>query len=324
MSEGEAPRPSLIANYSDLFDRMPDPGFLVDAETYEVIDVNPAAELTLGLSMEKALGAQLSDFLLESDREGFAKALRMSKRRYYLRKFGVSWVGSGERRISLEIVACVLELAGGRKALQLICRDVTAEREARANEERYLRELIVLNSKLEALSTQDEMTQLANYRFFKQELHEEHERAERYGQPYSIVFCDLDHFKRYNDQNGHPAGDELLRSFAAILKSECRNLDLAARYGGEEFVVLCRSTPGEGALVLAERIRAKVAAYPFAFADKQPLGFVSVSIGVAEYGGGALREEDILKAADEALYRSKEGGRNRVTRAPGPPAADCK
>ncbi|MCM2323399.1 MAG: diguanylate cyclase [Oligoflexia bacterium] len=308
-----AQRPALAASYSDLFDRLPDPGFLLDPETFAVIDVNPATELKLGIPTEKAIGCQLSDSILDSEREEFAKALRMTKRRYYQRKFNVTWVPLTGQVLYLEAMACVLDLAEGRQALQLICRDITAEREARKKEERYLQELVALNAKLEELSTFDEMTGLANYRYFKRELSLEHERARRYGQPYSIVFCDVDHFKHYNDRNGHPAGDELLRMLGTLIKNECRNLDLPARYGGEEFAILCRSTPALGAQVLAERLRARVAKHDFQFAAQQPLGRVSISIGIGEFKNNGSSAEEVLKAADVALYASKRDGRNRVT-----------
>jgi diguanylate cyclase (GGDEF)-like protein len=123
----------------------------------------------------------------------------------------------------------------------------------------------------------------------------------------------MDHFKNYNDTNGHPAGDQLLREFAGILKTQSRETDLVARYGGEEFVVLATETPTPKVTTFAERIREMVAKHPFAHAQKQPLGHVSVSIGVASYPDDGQTPEAVLQAADQAVYASKKGGRDRVT-----------
>jgi diguanylate cyclase (GGDEF)-like protein len=144
----------------------------------------------------------------------------------------------------------------------------------------------------------------------------EHIRAQRYASQYSLVFIDADNFKHYNDRNGHPAGDRLLKELAQIVRASCRSTDLPARYGGEEFVVLCPETAHPDANVVAERIRKAVQSHPFAHADAQPLGFVSVSVGVACYPVDGQTPEAVLQSADEALYASKQNGRNRVTTAP--------
>ena len=157
------------------------------------------------------------------------------------------------------------------------------------------------------------MTQLSNFRFFKTQLAMQHERSTRFPSPYSIVFFDLDNFKHYNDQNGHPAGDELLRGVAKYLRLPCRVSDLPARYGGEEFVILCAGVNAVQAKVLAERVRMGIESAHFPHAEKQPLGIVSTSVGVASFPDNGATAESILVAADEALYVSKKSGRNRTT-----------
>jgi diguanylate cyclase (GGDEF)-like protein len=97
------------------------------------------------------------------------------------------------------------------------------------------------------------MTGLFNFRHFKEQLDVEHARASRYTTPYSVVFMDIDHFKRYNDQNGHPAGDALLKEIAQIIRSSSRVSDVPARYGGEEFAILCKGVNWEGAMRLPAR-----------------------------------------------------------------------
>src|SRR5262249_20967390 len=133
-------------------------------------------------------------------------------------------------------------------------------------------ELQRLNQKLEAMSITDEMTGLSNFRHFKQEHQREFERCSRYTLPYSLIFCDMDHFKNYNDRNGHAAGDRLLADLARVLIDCSRKIDLAARYGGEEFVLLCPNTTPEGAWIVAERIRQSVLVHPFPYGEGQPLG----------------------------------------------------
>ncbi|HVO31855.1 MAG TPA: GGDEF domain-containing protein, partial [bacterium] len=137
------------------------------------------------------------------------------------------------------------------------------------------------------------------------------------------VFLDVDHFKNYNDLNGHPAGDQLLIRLAKILTAtgddgvpevriRGRASDIAARYGGEEFVIILPETPKAGALIRAERIREELERTDFAGRATQPNGKVTVSIGVSAYPADAMTKADLIKAADEALLVAKRTGRNKV------------
>ena len=157
------------------------------------------------------------------------------------------------------------------------------------------------------------MTQLSNYRSFKKEHEKEHERAERYHTPYAIVFIDIDHFKKLNDTHGHPAGDEVLKQVAQTIKNQCRNTDYPARYGGEEFIVLCAGVPWEGAMKLAERIKKDIELLDTPYGKTQPLGKVTASFGVSGFPEHAKDPEELIQRADEALYYSKESGRNQIT-----------
>jgi diguanylate cyclase (GGDEF)-like protein len=162
------------------------------------------------------------------------------------------------------------------------------------------------NAKLEALATTDGMTGLANHRAFQGRLRTELARAERHEKPLSLLLLDVDHFKRYNDTYGHPAGDDVLCTVGRLMRGAVRETDLAARYGGEEFAVLLPDTDAETALLVAERIRAAVAAYPFPHAD------VTVSIGATHGGIAGGTPEALVASADGALYAAKRSGRNRV------------
>jgi diguanylate cyclase (GGDEF)-like protein len=123
---------------------------------------------------------------------------------------------------------------------------------------------------------------------------------------------DVDHFKIYNDTHGHPAGDEVLRTLADLIKSRLRDVDSSARYGGEEFVALLPETDWKNGKIVAEDIRAQMENYPFKGRESQPLGKVTVSFGVAEFPADAADAVSLIKKADEALYRAKDSGRNQV------------
>jgi diguanylate cyclase (GGDEF)-like protein len=161
----------------------------------------------------------------------------------------------------------------------------------------------------EQLSITDGLTRLHNHRFFHESLTREIKRVNRIREPLSMLLIDIDDFKRLNDRLGHAAGDELLSGIARILNDCVRESDLLARYGGEEFVVLASDTDREGAALLAEKIRTAIAENSFILDDSLRPTRVTVSIGVAQYGGN---RKTFFRAADRALYRAKEQGKNCV------------
>jgi diguanylate cyclase (GGDEF)-like protein len=215
--------------------------------------------------------------------------------------------------VVLKLNIFTLKLQNSTEILQVIAKDVTSEHVEKQKSVRYMVQMSRMNDQLELLSHTDEMTGLFNFRSFKEKLLEEHNRSVRFGLPYSILFCDLDQFKHYNDRNGHPAGDVLLKQLAAIFLSATRNTDVVTRYGGEEFVVICSGTDETGAYVLAERLRSKIENHPFPFAENQPLGKITISIGVSTYPRDGKTPEEVVQVADQAVYVSKNTGRNRVT-----------
>jgi diguanylate cyclase (GGDEF)-like protein/PAS domain S-box-containing protein len=306
---------SSHAQYEDLFQRMLDAVFLLDYETFSVVDVNPAGEELLKVPYRELQGKELLPWIEEEDQADFKKALRISKRRYFPRGGNVSkWKTQDGNKVLVELVICTLMLRNKREVIQMIVKDITKQHEAETKAQRYLEELKTLNQKLEALSITDELTRLANFRSFKTKLAEEHMRARRYGGKYSLVFCDLDHFKHYNDTNGHPAGDALLRTLGEIISKSTRaGIDFAARYGGEEFVIICPETSTKDASNLANRLRKNIEEFPFPNREKQPLGKVSISVGIATFPENGASEQEITQKADEAVYYSKHHGRNRIT-----------
>jgi diguanylate cyclase (GGDEF)-like protein len=153
----------------------------------------------------------------------------------------------------------------------------------------------------------DGLTGLYNQRYFKQRLAEEIERAEEQGRPLSLLFCDLDRFKGYNDRLGHVAGDKALRAVAGVILHSIRQVDLAARYGGEELTVILLDTPGTAAAEVAERIRQGVADLELGV-DRG----ITVSIGTAAFPDHAAKVEELIDKADWAMYLAKRKGRDRV------------
>ena len=182
------------------------------------------------------------------------------------------------------------------------------------------RELERVNNQLRRLAVQDELTGVPNRRYFNWLLGREWGRAARDGRPLALVLADVDHFKAFNDRYGHLAGDACLAQVAAALTRQVhRSADAVCRFGGEEFVVVLPGTDGAGAAKVAEGMRAAVAELGLEHGGS-PHRRVTVSLGVAaavpRSGGPAA--EALVQTADEALYRAKAGGRNRVAMAGGP------
>ncbi len=158
----------------------------------------------------------------------------------------------------------------------------------------------------------DELTGLYNRRFLNNVLQQQLAEARRYNQPFSLIMFDIDRFKRYNDINGHLAGDRALAEVASIMVTTARAVDYLVRYGGEEFLVILPRVGGEEAMVAAERHCQAVEQHYFAGEERLPSGKLTLSAGVACYPQNAQDAMDLLHRADMALYSAKRKGRNRV------------
>ena len=170
-----------------------------------------------------------------------------------------------------------------------------------------------LYEQTEKLATTDGLTGLLNRRTLNAQLQARLREAQRYQRPVAFLLLDVDHFKKVNDTHGHPAGDAVLQGVARVAQKQARETDLVARYGGEEIALVLPETDLRGALAIAERVRAACAAQPHATA--QGAVSVTLSIGVSAWEPGdnaRLTPEELLERADKALYRAKQGGRNRV------------
>lgn len=181
-------------------------------------------------------------------------------------------------------------------------------------------ELDILSRKLEQMAREDALTRLANRRFFNETFAAEWDRALRNNEKLSLVFIDVDHFKRYNDFYGHLGGDNCLSAMGRVLREALlRPADMAARYGGEEFVMLLPDTGGSGARKVAERVLAAVDALSLPHAASPVADRVTVSLGTATVRVvEGMSPSMLINLADEAVYRAKAGGRHRVEVGPDP------
>ena len=199
-----------------------------------------------------------------------------------------------------------------RLGLVLFETDVRAREEAGAEQDVLAMEYALLYERTRHIAITDQLTGLHNFGYFWDRLREEKARAERYQRLLSLIIVDIDHFKKYNDSHGHPAGNEVLKRIAEVLHAEAREVDIVARYGGEELVIVLPEATRRDATAMAARIRNRVWETHFEKMHTQPLGRISVSAGVATYPVDAYDESELVQRADESLYRAKEEGRNRV------------
>ena len=167
-------------------------------------------------------------------------------------------------------------------------------------------------TQFQLMSITDPLTGLLNRRYLEERLTEELNRSQRYNYAMSFMMIDIDDFKHYNDRNGHQAGDLALEMTAQCLKSALRSADVASRYGGEEFCILLPQTTLPEASAIAERIRRRVERTRYPHGKAQPLGALTVSIGISAYSQGLDTSEIIIRAADRALYLAKSHGKNCV------------
>ncbi len=176
----------------------------------------------------------------------------------------------------------------------------------------YQQQLTALTQELREVSNHDGLTQLFNRRYIEETLSKEFKRAQRYSHPLTVILSDIDHFKQVNDTHGHLAGDEVLRIISRRLRNSLRDTDILGRYGGEEFLIVLPNTGTKGGKVLAERLRHAIESEPVTFGDIHLS--INISLGITELRGEDSRDyEQLIGEADQALYQSKESGRNQAT-----------
>lgn len=231
-----------------------------------------------------------------------------SERRYKTKSFISYPITIGERRFGVLNLAD--KIGGGAYDIHdLSVIDLVAPQIALALERAEWQQRA---NQFQLMSITDPLTGLHNRRYLEARLAEELSRSKRYDYPLSFMMIDIDDFKLYNDRNGHQAGDRALEITAQCLRAELRKVDVASRYGGEEFSILLPQTSLEEAGVIADRIRRKIMTTPFPHGKTQPLGSVTVSIGLSTLSGTLDSAEAIVRAADRALYHAKHHGKNRA------------
>jgi diguanylate cyclase (GGDEF)-like protein/PAS domain S-box-containing protein len=206
----------------------------------------------------------------------------------------------------LELSSSRMATGDDETALILVVKDVTARKRAE-------REVQALNERLAELAVRDALTGLYNRRFMEASLEREITAATRNSSPLSVVIADIDHFKSVNDTFGHPAGDEALQAVSSLLARLCRKSDIACRYGGEEFLIVFPGMPVGLAADWAERARQSVSETEIAVGSGEL--HITASFGVAGFPAQGKTWQEVIGAADAALYSAKSGGRNQVRRA---------
>jgi len=261
---------------------------------------NPAAESILGYSRDEALGKILHQFLAperyhEAYQAAYPEFRRTGRGNVIGKKLEVQALRKDGTEIAVAIALSAVHIQNQWHAVGIL-RDET-ERQTQERE-------------LKRLATTDDLTGLANRRYFLGQVTPELERFRRYADPAALLMLDLDHFKQVNDTYGHAAGDAVLQHFAGITLTVLRRTDLIGRLGGEEFAALLPDTDSNGALQLAERLRWTLASLPIPV-ERGEIA-LTVSIGVTSFLHTDLQANAILIRADRALYRAKQAGRNRV------------
>jgi diguanylate cyclase (GGDEF)-like protein len=231
-----------------------------------------------------------------------------AQRRYKTNSFISFPIKLGERRIGLLNVS---DKAGGGSYddIDLSLIESFAPQMALALDRAEWQEKA---TEFQLMSITDPLTGLLNRRYLQERLNEELSRSKRYGYPMSFIMIDIDDFKLYNDRNGHQEGDHALQLTADCLKSSLRLADVASRYGGEEFCILLPQTALDEAAMIADRIRQLIHSTSYPHGKGQPLGAVTVSIGLSCYSKYLETPEMVIRAADRALYHAKSHGKNRI------------
>jgi diguanylate cyclase (GGDEF)-like protein len=198
--------------------------------------------------------------------------------------------------------------------LNLSYEQLTVElKQAKEKAENFAQELKQANERLRDLAFKDGLTDLYNHRYFQDSIDHELSRALRYKKPFSLIMLDLDHFKKINDKYGHPMGDIVLKEVSKAIKNTLRDCDIAARYGGEEFAIVLPETELKGAAMVAERLRKVVESLKIAANDFCIRTTISVGVTSYLFASGKKEKSEIISEADNALYTSKNTGRNKTS-----------
>lgn len=274
--------------------------------------VSPIVRQILGYAPEEWVGQTPLDFIHPNDRATTVQRFRdvfTNRERSDIVTFVYRVQRSDGKYAWIESTArSVHQSNGAIEGFIAVSRDISERKRTEDS-------LRTANERLQKLSTIDGLTGIANRRYFDEALRREWSRGIRNHYPISLILFDIDYFKYYNDYYGHPQGDECLKAIAAkTLETFPRSTDFVARYGGEEFAVILPNTPSDMSEMLATRLREYIAAMRIPHEKSSAHPYVTVSIGVAHLEPTLSVSPDTLIAqADQALYESKNSGRNRVS-----------
>ena len=294
--------------YEALLDAIPNPIFAKDAEAHFCF-FNRAYEEFFAMKREERLGKTVLDldYIPLEDRERYQRedldAIERGLEIHYETEYEIQ----GGKRDALYWSKGIAVSGTDEKALVGQIVDITRVRELEKQLAAKVAELEAAQGELNRLCRIDALTGLANRMCFQEQMTANIDFATRYQQPFSVVMADIDHFKNVNDTYGHETGDDVLRAVGRLLRDACRKGDMPARYGGEEFIIILPMARLDAAVLAAERIREGMQALDLLPEGKR----ITLSLGVAEFRQGE-EMKDLVKRADDALYRAKGSGRNRV------------
>ena len=292
--------------YRRLFEAAQDGILILDAETGAITDVNPFLVNMLGYSREEFVEKKLWEVGAFKDIKASQEAFEALQENEYIRYEDLPLKAKNGKLVQVEFVSNVY-MVGNEKVIQCNIRDIT--------ERKLAQEALRKNAELlHEQSVRDHLTGLFNRRYMEETLKRELLRASRKHLSLGIIMLDVDDFKKFNDTYGHAAGDAVLLELGNLLLKHVRGEDIPSRYGGDEFLIIMPDSTREVTQERAELLR-KNAHYLHIQFEGQTLETVTLSLGVAIFPEDGSNSADVLKAADDALYRAKGAGRDRVVAA---------
>ncbi len=260
---------------------------VIDAKKHEIVDINKEASKLIGIPKKNIIGKECHEHVCPAER-GRCPITDLNQVIDNSERFLIN--ASHEK---VPIIKTVVPITfKNRKYLLETFIDISERKR--------------MDEKLKRLATTDILTGAYNRTVFDEIIAREMERVNRYNKSLSVIMFDIDHFKKVNDKFGHNVGDAVLKKIAYIVKQTIRKVDYFMRWGGEEFLIISSETDRERAYILAERLRKKIETFKFDNINK-----ITISCGVAEYKRGDT-DNILIKRADDAMYRAKREGRNRV------------
>ena len=289
--------------YRRLFETAQDGILILDAVSGSITDVNPYMIFLLGYSRDEFMGKKLWEVGAFKDIKASQRAFEALQQNEYIRYKNLPLRAKDGELFQVEFVSNVY-LEGDKEVIQCNIRNITKRKLAQdvlIRSEAYLREK----------SVRDHLTGLYNRRYMEATLKRELQRAGRKQQTLGIIMMDVDDFKQYNDNHGHAAGDAILQALGKLLLEHVRGEDIPSRFGGDEFIVILPDASREVTRKRAELLREGAHDLNVQY-EEQMLKTITLSIGVAIFPENGTTSVSVLKAADVALYRSKQFGRDRI------------